>query len=109
MNELLTCPSCNQSIFPTDRFCPHCGYNLSSSQGIGIGKQLYIYAVSLLLPPFGLIWTFKYFHSSEAIVRRVGIIAGVITIISCILTLWWFAGFWNSLQQQITTYQNLGM
>lgn len=107
METTTHCPSCNTAIYPTDNFCPNCGKALHTHVTISISKQLYMYAVSLLLPPLGLIWTFKYFHSGNAQLRRLGFITGAITIFSLVFSLWAFMGFWNSLQQQISTYSNL--
>ena len=105
------CSKCKNKIAETDNFCPHCGTQIFRQ--VSIGKQIWIYFVSIAFPPFGLGWTFKYMRSQHKQVRYVGIIAGVLTIVSLVVTTWWtvnvFQGFNQQLQQQLNSYQNLGL
>lgn len=101
----LVCPKCNNPVAPTDLFCPHCGVKLGP-ETISLGRQIYIYTISLLAPPFGLIWTFKYLMDPKK--RFVGIIAGIITIISLILTIQLTMGFFQGVQSQLNSVQNVG-
>lgn len=103
------CPACHQSILPTDNFCPHCGIDIKNFGKVTVGRQIYIYTVSALAPPFGLIWTVKYLLSSSTQKKWIGIVAGVITIASLLLTIWATMGFFNSVQQQLNNYSNLGL
>lgn len=102
-----TCQYCGSVVGPDSNFCPVCG-KLLKEQPLGVGRQIYIYAVSFFLPPLGLIWTFRYLKKDEKF-RKVGLIAAVLTVISIILTIWFFIGFMNSVQQQLNQYQNLGL
>ena len=104
------CSKCKNLIQPTDNFCPHCGNQIVRS--IGVGKQIWIYFVSIALPPLGLGYTFKYMRSQHTKVRWVGIIAGILTIISLVVTTWWtigaIQGFNQQLQQQLNSYPTYG-
>jgi len=103
------CPNCQAILLPDTHFCPNCGFQiLPVSHTIGIWRQVWIYFVSLAFPPFGFIWTWKYFRSSDASLKRVAIIATVLTIISVMLTIWWTVGFFNAMSQQINAVSNFG-
>ena len=104
----LICPTCGNILTPDNIFCPKCGTKVSDSAGrVSFGKQISIYSMSLFLPPFGLIWTFKYLNDPNR--RIVGFIAGAITIISLILTVWLTMGFFQGIQSQMSQYSNVGL
>lgn len=98
------CSKCKNPIAETDNFCPHCGTQVVRS--ISIGRQIWIYLISILFPPFGLGWTFKYMKSQHKQVRWVGIIAGILTVISAIVTTWWTIGIFQSANQQLQQQLN---
>jgi hypothetical protein len=100
------CPYCHQVITVSDIFCPHCGKELI--ENMSKGKQIWIYCISFLAPPLGLVYFFRYMKKDNLLLRRVGIIALVLTVLSVLLTIWWGVGFYNSLQQQLKNYQSLG-
>lgn len=108
--QQLVCPTCGNILAPNDLFCPKCGTKVvRSMQPIGIGRQIWIYFVSLALPPFGLIWTWKYLRSDNSQVKRVGITAAILTVIAIVLTVWVTVGFLQSMQSQLNSYSNLGL
>lgn len=113
MNTPSVCPKCGAILLPNTNFCPNCGYEVSTaSQALSIGRQMWIYFVSLALPPLGLIWTFKYFHSPDTQKRRVALVATIITIVSLIATVWLTVGFFQGIQaqyNQIDTFSNQGL
>jgi|SRR5579872_3619517 len=101
------CPVCGNITAPDDVFCSHCGAQLANhNQNIGIGKQIWIYFVSLALPPFGFIWTWKYLKSGTPQQKRVGWIALILTVISIILTVWVTVGFLQGISSQINSVSN---
>lgn len=106
------CPKCGIILPPNTNFCPNCGFQTTEApQVISIGRQVWIYFVSLLLPPLGFIWVFKYFRSQEPQKKRVAYIATILTIISIIISVWYTVGFFQSYQQQIqqiNNFQNIG-
>lgn len=105
------CPKCHTPVALQDNFCPHCGNVLL--RHISIGKQIWIYFVSVVMPPFGLVWTFRYIRSSYSQIRWVGIVAAILTGVSLIVTVWLTMGFVNGVnqqvQQQLSPYQNSGL
>lgn len=108
------CPQCHNLILPGSNFCQTCGLQLHAvTQAVSIGRQIYIYAISLLLPPIGIIWTFKYFRSHNSQPKKVAYIALALTIISIVVSTWLTMGFLNNVnqqvQQQLSPYQNLGL
>lgn len=113
-NQSLICPSCHTIALPGSKFCANCGHILiAPPTSISIVKQIWIYFVSIALPPLGLIWTFRYFKSTYPAVKRVALIALVLTILSSIITIWASVGIFQSVQQQVqqqvNLYQNQGL
>lgn len=104
------CPNCGSIIAPDDEFCSHCGIKLTQkNQKIGIGKQIWIYFVALALPPFGLVWTWKYLRTDNPQMKRIGWIALILTVVAIILTVWTIQGFLQGVQNQMNSYSNLGL
>lgn len=106
------CPQCGSITTPDDTFCSHCGVKLNQIVTIGMGKQIWIYFVSLALPPFGLIWTWKYLRSGTPQQKRIAWIALILTVISIIVTVWVTVGFLQGISDQINSvsnFSNLGL
>ncbi len=109
-NQNLICPHCQAIAIPGSKFCASCGTPLPTEPiSISLGKQIWIYSVSIFAPPFGLIWFFKYFRSGTPQIKRIGIIALVLTVLSIILTVWTTMAFLSALQQQYSNYTNVGL
>ena len=109
MDTPTICPQCQNILLPNENFCPKCGFQIvQNPQVIGIGKQVWIYFVSLFLPPLGFIWTFKYFRSDSDQLKRIALVATILTVISIILSIWFTFGFFQGIQQQVNMYQTLG-
>lgn len=106
----LICQNCGNTLSPDDLFCSTCGTKIEKQPlTVGIGRQIWIYFISLALPPFGLIWTWKYLRSSNSQLKRIGIIAAILTVISIILTIWTTVGFLQGIQSQLNSYTNMGL
>jgi len=108
-----TCPFCKANVSPTDFFCPSCGKKLKEKPlSTSIGKQIYIFALSLLLPPLGLWPAIKYLRQHDEKSKTVGCAAVVLTIISTIITIWITTNFIKSFQAKMDNsmapYQDLG-
>ena len=85
----VVCASCGSAVPMFYTFCPHCGKPLNAKPlSTTLFSQIWIYAVSVLLPPLGLWPGIKYFRSSDAKAQRMGTIAIVLTVASTIITLW---------------------
>lgn len=103
----IICPKCHSVIPPGSKFCPQCGNPIvDPNQAISVGRQIWIYAICLLAPPFGIIYTFKFVGKANPQVRRVGWIALILTILATIITVWSAIGLYNSLQQGLQSYVN---
>jgi len=101
------CPKCHAIISSGSNYCSNCGVPVSDKAlHISIGRQLWIYFVSICLPPLGLGYTFKYIVSPSSQNKRVAIIAAILTIVSIVLTIWATMGLINSLQTQLNSQLN---
>jgi uncharacterized membrane protein len=116
-SPMTTCPVCHISVPASFFFCPNCGASLRPAPPVvTIKQQVSAYAVSLFLPPFGFWYVWKYIRSSEPKVKRVGIVALVLTIISIIVTVWmttvttgWINSINQAINQSLGSYGNLGL
>jgi len=107
MEPQLNCPSCKQNIALSDYFCPNCGKKLKEKpQSTTILRQIFIYLLSILLPPLGLWPGIKYLKQKDGKSRMIGFIAIVLTIISIVITAWLYLGFMKNLNQQLNQQLN---
>ena len=80
------CPACHIHVRPTDYFCFNCGHNLHPKPlSTSLEMQVAMYAGSLLLPPMGIIWGFRYVRQKEPVAKMVGAICIILTIIILII------------------------
>jgi hypothetical protein len=86
MSSITTCPFCGQSVDLTAFFCQTCGKKLREKPvGTGVSAQLFLYALSVLVPPFGIGLTLRYYKSPDAKAKQIGLISLVLTIISLVV------------------------
>jgi hypothetical protein len=110
----LTCPSCHFPLHESFYFCPNCGKKLKDPPvSTGIGKQIGIYLVSILLPPIGFWPGVKYMLSPDKKAQIIGVVAILLTFISTIITVWYTYQIYIQLQQalnaQLQAPQSLGL
>jgi len=97
MEQLLTCPKCQNSNNVTDFFCRICGYKLKEKPlSTSLLKQLSVYLISLLIPPLGLIPAVKYLRQDESKSKQIGMIAIIITIVSVIISIGLLSNLMNT-------------
>ena len=102
------CPSCKSTVPITAYFCPNCGKQLKDKPpDATLLKQIIIYSVSLFLPPLGLYYVWKYLKYGDYELRKIGIIALILTVMSTVVTLWFTAGFINAFLQSLNEINNL--
>jgi peptidoglycan biosynthesis protein MviN/MurJ (putative lipid II flippase) len=53
-----------------------------------IGAQIKVYAVSALLPPFGLVYLWRYYKQSDRTSHRIAAIALILTILMTVASIW---------------------
>ena len=107
------CSFCHFPLSENFYFCPNCGKKINDSLApLSPTKQIGIYALSLFLPPLGLWPGIKYFFQKDPKIKKVGLIAIILTIISTVITLWGTINFVGKLNKAIGTevnqYQDLG-
>lgn len=88
-------------------FIPSRNISVSEMVQISLLKQTFIYLGSLLLPPLGLVWGFKYLKVKDPGVKRVGYLAIILTIISLVLTIWLSFNLVNTLNQSFKDQTNI--
>lgn len=75
------CPMCHIQVRQTDYFCFNCGKNLHPKPlSTSIMTQITYYVGSVVLPPMGVIWGFKYLKESNPKAKIVGLICIALTI-----------------------------
>ena len=108
MMDQKICPACHLSLSESFYFCPNCGKKIKEPPvSTTVGKQVGIYAMSILLPPLGLWPGIKYLLQKDQKAKTIGIIAIVLTTFSTIITSWIAINFFNQLNKIIGS-QNLG-
>lgn len=104
MEENLKCLRCHTDVRATDYFCYNCGNNLKPTPpATDIGSQLLLYLGSLLLPPMGLIWGFKYVKQADSRSKIVGIVAIALTVVILIVATQLTINLMNSVNTQVNT------
>lgn len=71
-----------------------------------VGRQIFIYLLSFLLPPLGLWPAIKYLKQKDEKSRMIGFIAIILTIISTVITIWFSMGFIDTFNQQLNQQLN---
>jgi len=108
MENQSKCRYCGENILLSDYFCPNCGKKLKDKPlSVTVGRQIFVYLLSFLLPPLGLWPGIKYLRQKDQKSRAIGFIAIILTIISTIITFWMALGFMNAFNQQLNSSLNL--
>jgi hypothetical protein len=92
---VVICPKCNHMVPEEFSFCPNCGAPIKNNVSITLFSQIWIYGVSVFLPPLGFWPGIKYFRSSDPKAKKIGMIAIVLSVLSTVLTLWATFAFLN--------------
>ena len=112
--EQKVCEKCHFPIADNFYFCPNCGKKIKDLPlSTSVSKQIYIYALSIILPPLGLWPGIKYIRQKDPKAKRIGIIAIVLTIVATVVTVWITMGIMNNIlgqasSNQMQQLQNLG-
>lgn len=112
--NILTCGNCRTPVAETFFFCPVCGKKVREKPAsVSLMAQLAVYAISLFLPPLGLIYTVKYLKQPEAKAKTVGWITLLLTVISIVITLKitmdLLTTIKGTINMQMPNYGNLGL
>ena len=110
----LTCKHCRAPVEVTYFYCPACGKKIKDKPvSVSFTAQLIAYAVSVFLPPLGLIYTVKYLKQSETKAKTIGWITLILTVISIAvtvkITMDMLAAINGITNMQMQDYSNLGL
>lgn len=101
--DQIVCPWCDTVFSKEFLYCPHCGVKVEGNGGISVGKQISVYLVSIFLPPLGLFPGLKYLFNKHAPIKRVGIIAILLTFVATAVTIWMTMGLVGSINTQLNS------
>ncbi|PIS22901.1 hypothetical protein COT49_02930 [candidate division WWE3 bacterium CG08_land_8_20_14_0_20_40_13] len=75
-------------------------------------KQIFMYLISFLLPPFGLGWAFKYIKNGDQKAKKIGWVIVAVTVISLAVNIVLFksamAEFYSVISNNSQMYRDLG-
>lgn len=101
--ETTTCPFCNTAVSLSSFFCQNCGKKLRERPlSTSILRQIFIYLVSMLLPPYGIWYGIKYLNQNNNNAKAIGIVAIVLTLISLILVIVTTMSLLNTMNQLLS-------
>ncbi len=104
----LTCPRCHTTVRSTDFYCYNCGKNLHPPPlQTDTGTLIILFLKTIVLPPLGILWGFKYLRQQDDRSKIVGIAAIVITIIEIILVVQSTVGILNGVSGQLNNFQGM--
>ena len=96
-----SCEYCHQALLPEYYFCPNCGNKINSVPlSASVMAQVRLYALSAVLPLICFLaiskWQgLKYSRSKDPEIKRIGIIACSILILSTVFVIW-YAYVWTT-------------
>ncbi len=77
------CSHCGKPITPEEFYCPSCGKQLKEKPpSTSVGRQIFIYLLSILIPPWGLYPASKYLKQDDPTSKSIGAFALFLTVIS---------------------------
>jgi len=109
----LVCQNCKNILQTKAAFCQYCGKQVSNYLiQTNASKQILVYLVSFFLPPFGLIYAYKYLKQGDSKSKKIAYLAIALTITSIGISLWVSTKILNTLStqlnNQVNSYQQLG-
>lgn len=98
--EVPVCPFCNTAVSLSSFFCQNCGKKLRERPlSTSILRQIFIYLISILLPPYGIWYGIKYLNQNDNNAKAIGIVAIVLTLISLIFLVITAMSLFNTVNQ----------
>lgn len=96
------CPTCHTTVRPTDYFCFNCGKNLHEKP-LSTSKttEFLYYAGSILLPPLGFWWAYKYYKQGGNDGKRIALICSVLTVLATIIAARWSIRIMDQVNSQV--------
>ncbi|MFA5025285.1 MAG: zinc ribbon domain-containing protein [Candidatus Shapirobacteria bacterium] len=85
MEGFVNCPKCHQQVNANDYFCPFCGYKIRSPPpSTTFGGILVLLIKTILLPPFGFIWGYRYLRQTNNKSKLIGLVVILITVVELV-------------------------
>jgi uncharacterized OB-fold protein len=103
-----TCPNCGLPITAGANYCPNCGRKLKEKEvSTGMWALLWLFFVSVFLPPFGLGLTLRYLKSTDKTIRVFGIISLLLTVGVLVWAIWSVLAVLKSINQMVNQQLSL--
>lgn len=101
-DNIVLCPKCQTPNPAVNNYCPSCGQKIREKPlSATLLTQLGLYALSVFLPPLGLWPAFKYLRQEDPQLKRIGIIAVILTVLSVIASIYFAAAVVNQVNNQV--------
>jgi hypothetical protein len=98
------CPGCHLPVGPTDYFCANCGKNLHPPPvSLSAGTIVSLCLGSLILPPMGIIWSFKYLRDSRTPAKLFGLALILVTVVLLIVLTQWTISVINQVNDKVNS------
>lgn len=105
----MNCKKCGFQIQENFYFCPNCGEKIKEPPfKFSVTQSIKIILLSLLVPPFGVVPSFKYIKASDSKAKIVGILGLFLNILVLVLaTIYLYNAITKSVEQvnQLTNPQ----
>jgi hypothetical protein len=102
MDEQTLCPACHVVVRPGDYYCFNCGKNLHPAPpSLSFGTLAGFFVGSLVLPPMGIIWGFRYIKSPDMKAKVFGFLLAVCTIIELVVLVSATVYAYNTINDQV--------
>lgn len=75
---------------------------------VSLGKELFLYVFSAILPPFGLVWAFKYLRAKTQQGKRIGTVIIIVTIVSLVINIWLLLVLYNQYFELLNSISDIG-
>jgi hypothetical protein len=103
----MKCPACHLDVQPDFFYCPYCRKELREKPvDTGVWAQIKLYMISVLIPPFGLPFTFKYLKSPDGKTRSIGWISVILTAAALALATLWAVNQVNKMTDEVNKQLN---
>jgi len=101
------CPKCHTQVRETDYYCFNCGTNLQPAPPkTDLTALIFLYGRSIIFPPFGILFAFKYLNQSDQKYKIIGFIAIALTLVSFLISIKLLFDFMNQFNMQLNNALN---
>lgn len=99
----MTCKYCSAQILDSYYFCPNCGKKIKEPPfKFSLSRAIFIFLVSIFLPPFGLFPAIKYFVAPDIKAKLVGAVGTVLNIVVLTLATYYLINTINKTMDQVS-------